>query len=178
MECPNCGFDNLPGNDACEQCGASLTQEDLPAAEARSRVERSINEDAVQVLKPTAPVQVPEHTSLDEALRALREGGQGCVLVTDAEGRLVGIFTERDVLDRVVLEEGGQLPGIRELMSREPETLRPDQPLAYALGRMHLGDLRHLPLTDREGRPVGVVSSSDIINHLELVSRGTERRES
>ena len=86
----------------------SLTQEDLPAAEARSRVERSINEDAVEVLKPTAPVQVPEHASLDEALRALREGGQAAC--SSRMRKDVSSVSSRsaDVLDRVVLEEGGQ----------------------------------------------------------------------
>jgi CBS domain-containing protein len=54
-------------------------------------------------------------------------------------------------------------------MTPKPETIEPERPLAYALQRMTVGDLRHLPLVDEENRSVGVISSRDIINHLAAV---------
>jgi len=55
---------------------------------------------------------------------------------------------------------------VADYMTPDPETLRPDDRIAWALKLMHIGGYRHVPLTDREGRPVGVVSIKDIIEYI------------
>ena len=107
-----------------------------------------------------------EQTPLDDALRQMREHRQGCILAT-RDGKLTGIFTERDVLMKVVgttidLER----TPIRPYMTRDPETLPADAIVAYALNKMCVEGFRHVPLTDEQGRPVGVVSMRDIIEYL------------
>jgi len=107
-----------------------------------------------------------EQTTLDDALREMREHRQGCILVT-RDGKLSGIFTERDVLMKVVGTniDLARTP-IRPYMTREPECLPEDASVAYALNKMCVEGFRHVPLTDAQGRPTGVVSMRDIIEYL------------
>ena len=167
MLCPSCGHDNLPGADHCAQCQTSLTQEDVPIALIRSRIEKSLSRDKIETLNPIAAVSVAEDTPLDVVVAQMRERKIGCMLVTDREGRLCGIFTERDLINRVAgaVEDLAAVP-VSRFMSHRPETVRADQLLASALQRMKVGDLRYLPLVDDQGRPREIISSRDIINYL------------
>ena len=107
-----------------------------------------------------------EQTALEDALREMREHRQGCVLAT-RDGKLSGIFTERDVLMKVVGTniDLARTP-IRPYMTRDPVRLPQDAVVAYALNKMCVEGFRHVPLTDADGRPVGVVSMRDIIEYL------------
>jgi len=112
------------------------------------------------------PSCVSQSTSLRQAIDRMAAEKIGCVLVVDGD-RLVGVFTERDVLTKVVdrpldLE---RIP-VEQLMTREPECLSPDEPMAYALNKMTVGGFRHVPLVDAEGRPAGLVSMRDIVEYI------------
>jgi len=102
-----------------------------------------------------------------EAVRKMRDAGVGSCLVEDAQGRLVGIFTERDLLRRVSLD-GATLneQPIDRMMQPDPETLTPDHPVAYALNRMGCGGYRNVPLVDASGKAVGLVTLRDIVDDL------------
>ena len=167
MLCPSCGHDNLPGADQCGQCQTSLTQEDVPIASIESRIEESLSRDKIETLNPAPAVSVPQDTPLDVVVAKMRERKIGCMLLTDQEGRLCGIFTERDLINKVagVVEDLAAHP-VSRFMSQRPETVRADQLLASALQRMKVGDLRYLPLVDDRGRPKEIISSRDIINYL------------
>ena len=107
-----------------------------------------------------------EQTPLGEALRQMREHRQGCILAT-RDGKLTGIFTERDVLMKVVgTNIDLERTPIRPYMTRDPVRLPEDAIVAYALNKMCLEGFRHVPLTDEQGRPVGVISMRDIIEYL------------
>ena len=166
MRCPSCGHDNLPGADNCEECRTNLMHEDVPLARIQSVIEKSLSEDRVETLNPVEAVSVSEDTSLDVAVRIMREKKIGCLLVTDSDGGLCGIFTERDALYKVAgkVEDLAAQP-LSRYMTRDPEVVREDQLLASALQRMMVGDLRHLPIVDEQGRPKKVVSSRDVINY-------------
>ena len=165
MKCPFCGYDNLPGADACENCEASLTQNDVP--QARARAAHRLMENPVEHLHPSKPLEVDGATSLTEAIDLMRGHSIGCVLVTAADGSLAGILTERDLL-RQVAGHGIDLDQrtVHDFMTTLPETCRAEQPLGYALQRMIVSDLRHLPLVDDTGRPTGLISSRDIIEYI------------
>jgi predicted transcriptional regulator len=165
MICPGCGYENLPGADACENCGTSLTRDDVP--QAGTAVERSLKEDPVECLHPISPLRVDLQTSLEQAIQMMRDHGIGCVLITDAGGRLTGILTERDLLQKVA-GKGLDLAQcfVRDYMSPAPESSKPDHPLGYALHRMIVSDIRYLPIVDSHGRPAGIVSSRDIIAYM------------
>ena len=95
----------------------------------------------------------------------------GCLVVTNDSGHVIGLLSEHDVLQRVALE----IPDldartVGEVMTQTPETVQENDPIAYALQRMMVGDLRHLPLVDETGTAVGIISSRDVVRYLsELV---------
>lgn len=165
MKCPACGYDNLPGADACDNCGTSLMQEDVP--QAGTEIERSLMEDPVACLQPIRPLTVDRQTTLAEAIQLMRNHGIGCVLITGDGGRLGGILTERDLLQKVA-GQGLDLGECRvgDFMSPAPESSKPDHPLAYGLQRMIISDIRYLPIVDDSGRPAGIVSSRDVIAYM------------
>jgi 2-oxoglutarate ferredoxin oxidoreductase subunit beta len=166
-KCPLCDHPNLPGADECELCLTSLTHEEPSAAEAQSRIEQSLREDSVEKLNPAGAVSVPESATVETALDVMREKRIGCVLATNTEGKLTGIFTERNALTRVAGEDLDPADTVvREVMTRDPETIKPDHPLAHALHLMVVGNLRYLPLVDEHGRPSGIIGSRDLIDHF------------
>jgi len=126
MQCPSCGYHNLPGADCCEQCDTNLMHEDLPLDRIRSAIERSLGEDRVGTLNLVEAVSVPEDTPLDAAIQTMRNRMFGCVLVTDPDGRLCGIFTERDVLYK--LPGGGSRGPIDRLCITANDGGRPASP--------------------------------------------------
>lgn len=167
MQCPGCGHDNLPGADQCAQCETSLAQEDVPVARIQSRIEQSLCEDRVEKLDPVAAVSVSEQTPLDAAIQTMRSKRIGCLLVTDSEGKLCGILTERDLVNQVAgIVEDLAAHTVHEFMTPRPETVHANDLLASALQRMMVGNLRYLPLVDKDGRPQKVLSSRDIINYV------------
>jgi CBS domain-containing protein len=96
----------------------------------------------------------------------MKDHRMGCLLVEDG-GKLIGIFTERDILTKLV--GTGYDPGkvsVDGVMTRNPETLTPEDPIAFALQLMSVGGFRHVPLVDSEGRPVGILSVKDIVDYL------------
>jgi CBS domain-containing protein len=112
------------------------------------------------------PVEVAPHTAVSEVIAAMNEHSMGCALVVD-DGLLIGIFTERDVLRKVA--GSGKDPKrifVRDLMTRDPDTLPQDATIAYALNRMSVEGYRHIPIIDDDGKPVGVVGMRDIIHWL------------
>ena len=139
----------------------------------------------ISTLNPNQPCSVEIGTSVSEAIRLMQDGRFGCVLVVDADERLVGIVTERDLLAEIM--GAGANPDdviVDEIMTPDPESLRASDPIAFALNLMHLGHYRHVPLvlsddsrSDEGGYPVGVISSKDITNHVAAFLEGnTERR--
>src|SRR5437016_10714116 len=99
MICPTCGFDNLPGSEECNNCQQDLTQLDRPTAQ--DRVERSLMEDPVSALQPRTPITVRPTATIREAMQTMLERDIGSLLVVDSEGKLLGVFSERDLLTKV-----------------------------------------------------------------------------
>lgn len=96
------------------------------------------------------------------AAQRMAERRCGSVLVMDDDQRLLGIFTERDLLVRVVA--AGRDPGgtpLAAVMTREPTTIDIDEPVEDAVRRMDEGAFRHLPVVEG-GRVVDVLSLRDV----------------
>jgi CBS domain-containing protein len=122
--------------------------------------------DTVAVLASLPPQFTAAGSTVAEAVTSMRESGAGYVLVADA-GRIVGIFTERDLLGRVLA--AGRTPAdtaIESVMTPDPVVLRQDDSLAIAINKMVMGYFRHIPVVDADGRVRGVASSHDLLRHL------------
>jgi CBS domain-containing protein len=128
-----------------------------------------------QPLRTVATVRkavcVPSTVSVRSAIEQMNQNGVGCVLVEEG-GQLTGIFTERDVLTKIV---GTALDldhtAVASVMTPDPESLAPDDRVAYALNLMCIGGFRHIPLRDERGHPVGVVSMRNVVDHMVDVFR-------
>jgi CBS domain-containing protein len=164
MNCPYCGADNLDGVDDCAECGQSLS--DAHLTDPPTAVEQSLLADHLQVLDPQTPVVVSADTPVRDVLRAMVDGGTGCVVVADGD-RSVGIFSERDALMRLNTAASalGDRP-VSEFMTAEPETLEPTAKVVFAVQRMDVGGYRHIPIIDEGGELAGIVSVRDILRYL------------
>jgi CBS domain-containing protein len=164
MICPTCGWDNLPGSEECSNCLQDLTPLDRPMAQ--DRVERSLMEDSVLVLAPAPPIIVLPSTPLRTAIQTMLAEDIGALLVADESGRLLGIFSERDLLKKVagLHDDFGDLP-VCDFMTRDPETVTESDTLAFALHKMDGGGYRHLPILTN-GQPSGVISVRNLLEHM------------
>lgn len=128
--------------------------------------ERHILGDPLHCLRVQMMVIVGPGTPLGDVVHVLSERGRGAALVVE-EGRLIGIFGERDLLMRLADREDDwrQVP-VSDFMTPDPITLPPDASIAFALNRMNVGDYRHIPIVDDHGSPLGVVSVKDIVAYL------------
>lgn len=118
----------------------------------------------VSKLMPREPVLIGESATVAEAVMAMNVNHTGCVLVQQ-DGRLVGIFTERDVITKVFGLADCHTVSVADVMTRDPESLESKDELAFALNRMSVGGYRHIPVVEH-GKPVGVLSVKDIVHYL------------
>jgi CBS domain-containing protein len=128
------------------------------------------------VLEPRKLVVAAPQTSVGQAARLMKEGKVGAVLVVE-EGLLVGIFTERDAVFRVMARGlDPESTALGDVMTRDPTTVAPDETFGYALLLMHENGFRHAPVVE-DGRPVGVVSARHALDpDLEEFTAEAERR--
>lgn len=127
----------------------------------------SINEPIKKLLYKK-PVVISKSAKIIEAINLFNEKGIGCVLVVDEKtGKLTGIFTEHDVIKKLI-NDGLDLykEKLEKHMTINPDSLQLTDPIAYALNRMSAGGYRHIPIVDEKNIPVGLLSIKDIIDHL------------
>lgn len=104
----------------------------------------------------------PATMTVREACIRMADHKVGAMLILE-NGRLVGIFTERDALNRVLARRlDPDNTTVEQVMTQDPRTIGPDKPLAHALVMMHEGGYRHVPVVE-DGRPLGMVSARDAL---------------
>jgi CBS domain-containing protein len=126
---------------------------------------RNLRVERVSRLRPTPPLQVAPEQTVADAVALMRQHRVGCVLVCSA-GRVVGIFTERDLMRRVLAEGRPLSLKVGECMTPDPVAVDPKESIRAAVRRMEEGGYRHLPVVDDAGRPVGVLSVKRIVHYL------------
>ncbi|MBL8018733.1 MAG: CBS domain-containing protein [Leptospirales bacterium] len=116
---------------------------------------------------PQRPVvALPTTASIAEVIASMNEKRVGAAVITH-NGKLVGIFTERDVLTRVVGKSIDiKSVSVETVMTRNPDTLSPDAGVAYALRKMSEEGYRHIPMVDAQGVPAGIIAVRDIVRWL------------
>ncbi len=107
------------------------------------------------------PLMLPAGTTVQQACRAMRDRRVGAVLVTGPDHRLLGIFTGRDAVARVLAEgKDSTKTTLAEVMTREPHSLPPARIAIDALRVMEDCGCRHVPIVERD-KTVGIVSRGD-----------------
>ena len=117
------------------------------------------------LMRPIVTIDI--NYSTNEAIDLLLAHKIGAAPVVE-NGRLRGIFSERDVLNKILNKQVGDLDhiGVEEFMIVDPQTAQPEDSLNTAILYMAQGGYRHVPIVDTENRPVGMVSIRDVISYL------------
>lgn len=163
MKCPFCNFENIDGVDQCGGCHAALTG--LGDSEDPSSIEYDLLHQPVGTLMDQDFVTAGPDAPVREVISRLNQQKHHCAIVVEA-GRIVGIFTERDVLNKLAdrFEALADEP-VRRYMTPDPAMLPANAPVAFCLNWMMVGGYRHIPI-ERDGELAGVVSVRDILAYL------------
>ena len=107
-----------------------------------------------------------EKATLREVIDCIQKFHIGCVLIENND-KISGIFTEQDIVQNIV----GKRHNLNEecvvnYMTKSPDVLYREDPIAFALNKMIAGGYRHIPIVDINNKPIGVIAMMDIINHL------------
>lgn len=129
-----------------------------------------------EIMKRQKFVKATPAMSVTKAARLMAEKHVGALAVVQGK-RLVGIFTERDALFRVIAEgRDAVATRIGDVMTRDPKTIGPDESFGVALLTMHDNGFRHLPVVE-DGVPIGIVSTRSALDpELEEFRCETTRR--
>jgi len=137
------------------------------SSDDEKRIEGAILSEPIGRHLHGAPASVPATATLEQTVVLMQKNHIGCALVVDKDGKLCGIFSERDLLNRVVGRPVDfKKATVREYMTPNPETLGPEDRIAWAMNRMHVGGYRHVPIVGRDGKPIGMLSVKDIVDFI------------
>lgn len=159
-----------PDSDFPEPQRADEAYFDPPSRGRRSGLDARLLRQCLTVLPNRSPLIFGPEDFVAGAMRAMQEKHRGCVLVSSdgtERGQLAGIFTERDVLNKIIGQ--GRNPALVKLgdvMVSEPEALPSDASVAWVLNKMSVGGFRHVPVVDDQGRIAFVVSVRDVVQFL------------
>jgi CBS domain-containing protein len=117
-------------------------------------LERDLRAEKVGYLDLSYYTRVERGATVREVLARMRREGQGCALITEAD-RLVGIFTERDVLKKVIDRPETWDRPVETVMTADPDTVSPTELVATAMGLMNRGHYRNVPVLEADGTLVG-----------------------
>lgn len=157
--CPNCQHENIEGTDTCENCQSDLRGVDVPET-AQPASDSDLNRPLGSA-QLSAPVTIGPTASVRDALSLMKRQDAGALVVTDGP-KIVGMFTERDILKRLAGEPDRGHMSVSEVMTPDPVILRDTDTMAVALNKMGVGGFRHIPLT-HDGKLVAVVSVRDVL---------------
>ena len=109
------------------------------------------------------PACVKAETTLTEAVGLMQEQNLGCLLVTDEDDRIAGIFAQGDIFSQVARREMDMnATTVGSLMTPDPTTLSRSAPIGHVLHMMALHGFRHIPIVNREGKPVALASFKSV----------------
>ncbi len=170
INCPECGAENIQGADYCVNCNSDLRTLDIPP-ETWSPGEGPPGVPVREIARGE-PLTIGPETSVRDAIARLREGKQGCVVVVD-DGRVLGVFTERDVLYHITPDrQRGLERSVAEVMTKDPTVMKADESILVAINEMSVGGFRHIPLVDENNLLRGIMTGRDIIAYVAGIAKG------
>ena len=145
-----------------------------------STLAKSLRADTVSRFKLRPAVTAGPDATIAQVVRDMAARRTGCALIqrgggdgaassagaAEKQGPLLGIFTERDFVNRVVAAGLDVSRPVGDVMTPDPKTLRPSDNVQRAVELMGTGGYRHVPVIGEDGQPVGVLSVREIIHYL------------
>jgi len=172
IKCPTCSHNNMEGADRCENCLHSLMQRDLP---------RPRKDDDIQRVMMTAPIAnlltgkdllvASGSDSIQKIVKVLQHEKKNCVLVYKRK-KLVGIISHRDILLKVAgKQKDFSKVKVEEVMTANPEYVKPNDPIGFVVNKMAMGGFRHVPVLANDGTPLSIIAIQDVMEYLSLRNR-------
>ena len=122
--------------------------------------------DSIKTLLGDKFIVLNENVTLREAIDNIQKQHVGCILLENND-KISGIFTERDVVQKIVGNRHNlSKKYVKDYMTLKPDVLHQNDAIGFALNKMIEGGYRHIPIINKSGKPVGIISMQDIINHL------------
>jgi CBS domain-containing protein len=116
-----------------------------------------------EIMQRRMVLKAAPETLVSKAAKLMAARNVGALMVVVGD-RLVGIFTERDIVYRVVARGlDARTTAVSEVMTPAPQTVHPDAPFGYALLVMHENGFRHLPVMEND-KPIGIVSARSALD--------------
>ena len=122
------------------------------------RKHQAFYNEKIGLLPLQKPIILAEDTPLTQAVAEMQKGDTGCVLIKDSERKLIGIFTERDVMNKFIGTSLDPTTPISEVMTREPVFMSPDATVKETIEFFGEKQIRHLPIGINTERIVGLLS--------------------
>jgi len=127
--------------------------------------EKTITDSKIRHLELDAPICVPSGTSLQNVLHQMRKQKESVVLVCKGDN-CIGIFTERDFLNKIMGTHVSEQAAVDEFMSTNPKTLTLEDTIGKAIVLMDENGFRNIPLIDVNGKCAGLLRIQNIIDFL------------
>ncbi len=163
MLCPYCGHHNIDGMDNCEECLHDLSFFDVPSP--TGGLQMHLMEDKVSHIPYDRLVLVSPNDSVAHAVSRIKAIGIGQAVVVEDDS-LVGILTERDLLNKVAGRELDleKLP-VSKVMTVHPDAIGERDAIRVIVNKMAVGGYRHVPVV-RDGHPIGIISAKAVANYI------------
>ncbi len=143
----------------------SAASETPSVAVAKIASSRNARQDSVSSMETDDYVCISPSTPLSQAIEAMKQDEGGCAIVCAEDGSVVGIFTERDLLTKIVGQETDLTAPVSNWMSPVVATLTPEATIGDAVTIMNDKGYRNVPLV-KNGKLVGSISVFDVISYL------------
>jgi len=129
------------------------------------QIQQLFTDTTVWQLHPSKPLTAESGTPLSQALELLQKRKVGCITIVK-DHKVVGVFTERDLINRVIGQLDSYDVPIDSVMSKDPLTIHRNAPAGEAIAMINSGNFRHLPVVDDSGKLVGLFGIRTILNYL------------
>jgi CBS domain-containing protein len=128
-------------------------------------LEQALSEEPVAAIQSRPYTSISPHATVSEAIQLLASRHVSCALVEE-DSKLVGIFTDRDLLNRVALESDLLSHPVHEVMTKNPVFVHDTDSSGAALCVMAVVGHRHVPVLDHDHRIIGIVTPQRITSFL------------
>ena len=129
-------------------------------------IEQALHDEPVSSIQAQPLTCVDAETTVRDTMKLMVGREISCVLV-EQHGRLVGVFGDRDVLDKVALEYDDVIDGpVSAVMSSDPVHVQAEESAAKVLSVMAVSGYRHVPVVTADQKPIGIVSPQRIAGFL------------
>lgn len=168
LSCPSCGSAYILGADRCPKCFHSLMHQNLPGPKRGEKIQKVMLTEPISELVTGKDLLVcADDDSVQQIIKVLENEHKDCVLVFKKR-KLVGIISQRDLL----LRAATKYPDLNKVtaaavMTPNPETVRPEDPIAFVVSKMAMGGFRHIPVMNPDGTPMSIVSIKDVLIYLD-----------